>query len=225
MGFLGSLRTELQKKGFARTELTTTDGFVDMELYFSRALGKRIVALSSPYGDQMIELLETLYKRGMRRLNVIGTAGALDPSFQVGDVVIPMAVVTPGIATFEQAVSARTLKLPNVVSAVVDGDSRSKIRIHKGATHGSTRTPLEQSSLLARFSRNRGVQTIDVELRYVAEFVDRHPDVTLQAALIVSDSPLGRHTLEQHNSTAEVVYQSFLAVMPHMLFRRVAATP
>jgi hypothetical protein len=157
-------------------------------------------------------VLEFLYAKGARRFAYFGTAGGLDPSLSVGDVVIPTRFrfrptggASPQTVSFDN--SAMHLNLTPV--------SGSQIKL--GAQQDWVPTLIEESIANVQSMRDAGSQAMDVESRYIGEFFSNHPASEKTVVITVSDLPLGGETYVDASAHRGSDIQSVNAILAQIL--------
>ena len=189
IGFKNQLEAAMRKDS-AWTITTLTISGVPIDLYANAETGERIVNPRNVYGDEMIPLIESLYRKGARSISLIGTAGSIDPVIGVAHAVAPSAFLdADGKVITIRNEFASTLKslLPDTT-------------FHTGTTHGWLSGILDETIAHMR-ALSRLVNTIDIEGRYLYEFLSTHPDVRGGIAFVISDQPLGDLDYVHNNST------------------------
>lgn len=177
-----------------------------IDLYENRRTKERIVASKCVYGDQLVELLHTFHKKGIRQLLYLGTAGSLSPQIHTGDVIIPLAFSTP-----------QNTRLPfhNRAAKLLQKVNDAKIKLVQ--LHGWTYSPVIETEDFLKKLQKSGNQSIDVEARYLGEFCHTHPDTSASMVLFISDEPFGEIKLEHFNTVDYYVDEAFNTVINSLL--------
>ena len=207
LGFKGSIWGALEGTRQWKRIPITADG-VEIDVYERVRDGHRVVNASNVYGDQILEILDYFVGRGIQRVTYLGTAGALDPAMKPGDILLPDRLQTH---------SGEWLRIDS--NADVELDPESRRAVWADVRHGWVQSPLVEDNAWLERARSAGTESLDVEAGYVAEFVAQHHNQVRRPLLllIVSDTPLGKVTLDSHNGTQNVVYDSLMKVLPQVL--------
>ena len=142
---------------------TRTGRFVDLRV---KANGEEKVwrVFSNVWGDQILPIAKALRMNGVRDVTYIGTAGAVDSSHQLGDLVVPeTAVTTNGLTPFHN-------------SSLPDGAKRI-------STVGFVPSPLVETR---DWKASNPAPVVEVETRYLAEVFNR-PGDRVRPFLVISD--------------------------------------
>jgi uncharacterized protein len=136
--------------------------------------GKHLWFFPPLYGDLSRDLAEALAEFGAPDITFMGTAGAVNPSFHVGQVVSPAKRVTD------------------------DGNTESLqwLAPSPGATpctYTRVATPNIETERWARETFDRGVDSIEVELGYWLDELAKHPGIRLRVQNVISDVIQGEH--------------------------------
>ena len=135
------------------------------------------------YGDLSRDLLGALLEHGVDKLHFVGTAGALNPAYHVGDVVaLRQQLDSQGQLT--------EVKLPEVPADRQD------------ATYMRIDTPNRETRQWAESASRQGVDLIEVELGYWLEELKKHPEVRFTAQAVISDVLVGDHAQDMTKWTA-----------------------
>ncbi|MBI5210665.1 MAG: hypothetical protein HY927_11900 [Elusimicrobia bacterium] len=129
--------------------------------------GERVWVFPCLYGDLSRELLEALVEHGARNIVSMGTAGAVRGR-KVGDVLVPSEVLRA---------DGRREKL----------DWLAPLPLPKGGAYERVATPNIETRAWADEAARRGVDLVEVELEHALDLLRGRPDVSLRAALVVSD--------------------------------------
>lgn len=127
--------------------------------------GKKVWFIDNEYGDRATVLIEALQNHGVKNILLLGTAGSLNPIYQVGDVVSPH--------TYSDA-SGRML-LSNTTFSL----------IQRSGEHVHVDSPALESKRWLKQEIADGNDLVDVELQKAASVIA--PTVHFEAYLVVSD--------------------------------------
>jgi putative membrane protein insertion efficiency factor len=136
--------------------------------------GKHIWFLPPVYGDLSKDVVQALAEHGAKNMTFMGTCGAVNPSYHVGQVVTPAERILP------------------------DGkrESLGWLAPSPDATPGTymrVATPNVETVQWARDTVAKGVDTIEVELGYWLDELKNRPDITFHVQNVVSDVIQGDH--------------------------------
>ena len=187
------------KKAFSRSGL-------EIDIYENSKTKERLFASKCVYGDQLLEVLDFFYSRGMRQFQYFGTAGSLSTDIHTGDVVLPRGFVTH-LGVF--------VAFNNCAIDILQGKSNSKIKLVE--LHGWIQSPAEETIDRLKEMQQAGVQSLDVESTYYAQFFKQHPDAVASLVLFVSDEPFGAITLDHFNTMDRFVDDGFNSVADLLL--------
>jgi hypothetical protein len=208
IGFQGTVWWKLKEgtPGEWRQDILNTDGS-DISLFYNSKTKEQIISLSSVYGDEILDALEALYNKGARHFVLLGTGGGLDGKLNVGDILLPARYQqTDGSwTTFANAAEKLNLSL-NAPQKILHGESQGWVPDLEAET----------KPYIGKL-RDSGVQAIDIESKYFAQFAIAHPDVEAIAVISVSDLPLGALTYDQENAVRDIPMESITAVFPQIL--------
>ncbi|MDQ7826151.1 MAG: membrane protein insertion efficiency factor YidD [Candidatus Eremiobacteraeota bacterium] len=149
--------------------------------------GKHLWFLPPLYGDLSKDVMAALIEHGAKDITFMGTCGAVNPSYRVGQIATPVERLRP------------------------DG-SRERLdwlAPSPGATPGTyTRvaTPNLETVQWARDTVKIGVDTVEVELGYWLDELKSHPEIKFRVQNVVSDVIQGDHhaDMTQWNSLNNV---------------------
>ena len=154
--------------------------------------GHNIFATRNEFGDESRQIIEHLYQRGVRKFIYLGTAGAVNESVRLG------AIMLPSIISYDEA----TFPISNVLLDPGLAQSLSDSRFVAKAHHGWVPAVLSETTAYLKGQQKKGVDAIDIEGKYMAEFARLHGDVKLGMAYVISDLTLGNITLEQFDDAS-----------------------
>lgn len=181
--------------------LQVTESGTDMTVYTKE--GRRVLFVKNVYGDETKILLEYLKAIGAKKIVYMGTTGGLGKTLNVGDVLLPTQIKTEG----------KTWAFPN--SKYLLGNlAKSGASVKNNVVHGWVQTLLSETTDFLKKERTEGVESLDIETKYLAEFLVQNPAIHGAVALVVSDLPLGAITYDQHNITIAKVNEALNKVMP-----------
>lgn len=195
--------------GWERRSLTKSG--VDVSVFENKLTGTRLISIANVYGDEILEALQVFYDKGARRWIYMGTAGALDKSLALGDVLLPKRFLKPDGSWFEFENDAERV-------AIHPPSPAKKVST---TAQGWVGTLIEETKDHLGALRDAGVQAIDVESRYFAEFTMKHASDEKSVFMIVSDQPLGETNYNNENSTRGVPMKSINNLVPQIVISAV----
>ena len=154
--------------------------------------GHNIFATRNEFGDESYQIIEHLYQRGVRKFIYLGTAGAVNESVRLGAIMLPSAISYEGT----------TFPISNVLLGPDLAQSLSDSRFVAKSHHGWVPAVLSETTAFLKSQQKSGVDAIDIEGKYMAEFARLHGDVKLGMAYVISDHTLGQITLEQYDDAS-----------------------
>lgn len=191
IGFKNRIQYRMANKGWKRTNLTSEG--LDMTV-MTHPDGRQTVLIKNVYGDETNTVLEYLKSRQARNIIYLGTAGGLNPNYKVGDVVLPKDIQNKNkFFSFQNNDSL----LGNI--------AESGLQIHTNTRHGWVQTLLTETTSYLQNTQASGIDAIDIETRYFAQFLKANKRIKGSSALIVSDLPLGDITYDEHEATMKLV--------------------
>lgn len=190
-------RTRDLLTGGGEWELVLSSGN-GVEVLRHKDSGRRLVNARILYGDASYDLAEVFYRKGIRRIIHLGTAGALDPELAIGDIVIPKEFSTPDCAL--TAFSNVKVSLPENVPAHT-------------TRHGWVDSVLSETKELIREMAARGIRSVDVEAMYMGKLAQKYPDASVSSVMIVSDHLEGKETYDRLEENMKKVEKTLSLVL------------
>jgi len=187
-----------------------TDEGTDVSLIENKRTGARIISVENVYGDDIVETLDLLYKKGFRRFVYMGTCGGLDPEFKIGDTLIPNRFLDKDdkIIEFKNSAREKYLVLPDAANIIRD------------TIQGWVPTlAVETKDYMMTLQKK--AQAIDVESLYFAKYFNSHEALEQSFLAVVSDTPLGHMTYEQENATRGIPLKSIKKLVPQIFVTKV----
>lgn len=126
--------------------------------------GKKLWLVDNEYGDRATVLMNAMQDYGVNNVLLLGTAGALNPKYKVGDLVSPYYYSLP---------DGR-----KILSKLSTNYVREGVHVHVDS-------PALESKVWLRQQLERKVDFVDVELQKVSEHI--RPGVRYDAHLVISD--------------------------------------
>ncbi len=90
-------------------------------------------------------------------------------------------------------------------------------KIVPGTVQGWVPTLIVETKPFLQGLRDQGVNAVDVETRYFAEFFNEHKATEQSLILVASDQPLGKMTYDQQNATRFYPMNTIKKMVPHIM--------
>lgn len=167
--------------------------------------GKTIWFIDNEYGDRATVLVEAMQDHGIKNILLLGTAGALNPAYSVGQLVSPDFYVRPN-------------------GSVVPSNSKSP-SIEKEGEHVHVDSPGLETKAWLKEQVSDGVDFVDVELQKVSNVI--RPDVHYETYLIISDV-LNSEKPQDYTKWSEQSRQNTMVTLKPILndsLKRIGITP
>ncbi len=211
LGFQNTIWWEFyttNKEDWQRIPLT--DEGTDVSLFENKRTGANIISVENVYGDDIVEALDILYKKGYRRFIYMGSCGGLDPEFKIGDVLIPNRFLDKDnkIIEFKNSAGQKYLALPGAGNIIRD------------TIQGWVPT-LAVETKDHMMDMQKKAQAIDIESLYFGKFFNSHEALEQSLLVTVSDTPLGHMTYEQENVTRGIPMKSIKRLVPQIFVTKV----
>jgi uridine phosphorylase len=139
--------------------------------------------------------LDAFYKKGIRRVLYIGTAGAI-ADFEIGDVVIPSLFIDGRGTSIDFSANDAQRYEPELARLLT-------VRGHE--KHGWVQTIFHETKQLLLDWRERSVGSLDIEGIHLGRFAVNHKDVEMAMLMVISDQTLGESTIEESNAYRDVI--------------------
>jgi len=208
-GFKGKWEKVLRERQWQRHPLVKEG--LDIDLFTHPKIKKRLVIARNVYGDDANIIMETFYRKGVRQVVYLGTAGAI-ANYQVGD------VVTPNEFIDNTGVSA---PFPQNLAHAYNKELSARVTVHDQTKHGRVPTIYHETLELLTDWKSKSIAALDVEGFYLARFAQNHKDLKMAALFTMSDQTLGGSTIDQSESRLnlidETVYKLIAVLVPKVL--------
>jgi uridine phosphorylase len=195
-GFKGNWTRLLQANRWRRSPLVKEG--LDIDVFTHPILKQKIVVARNVYGDDANIVLNAFYKKGIRRVYYMGTAGAI-ADYEIGDVVIPVEFVADRGTAIDFHRNAAQRYEPELASLLT---------VRGGEKHGWVQTVFHETKQLLLDWRGRSIGSLDIEGLHLGRFAMNHKDVEMAVLLVVSDQTLGESTIEESNAYRDVIDES-----------------
>jgi uridine phosphorylase len=192
-GFKGNWTRMLQAKQWRREPLVKEG--LDIDVFSHPILGQKIVVARNVYGDDANLVLDAFYKKGIRRVLYLGTAGAI-ADYEIGDVVIPDQFVDGRGVSIDFAANAAQHYEPELASV---------LKVHGHEKHGWVQSLFYETKQLLLDWRGQSVGSLDIEGLHLGRFAGNHKDLEMALLLVISDQTLGETTIEESNAYRDVI--------------------
>lgn len=199
IGFQNTVWWQLYSASSDWQMIELTDTGTSVVLLYNKKTHDRLVSVENVYGDEMIEVLTTLYNKGFRRFVYLGTAGGFGNQIHIGDVLIPTLYekVSGGFTEFDNSAKKFSIQLPSPLKVIVQ------------TRQGWVPSLIVETKSMMRAMQDRGVHALDIESRYFADFFNAQPyKLESSVLLTISDLPLGTVNYEKENATRAIPMES-----------------
>lgn len=206
IGYKGDTGRKLVETGNYQKITITNPGGADIDLYEHLKSKQKIILVRNTYGDDMEKILDFFYRKGVRTFTYMGSAGVLDSSMKVGDILIPNSVVNE---------NGQIIHFNNKALELAEKSGLKNLKnLKPNTTHGWVSSIMVETDDLLTNLKNKGVQGIDIEAKYVAQFFKDRPDADISMFIFASDQPLGEITFDNYNIMEKKIDKSILKVIP-----------
>jgi hypothetical protein len=208
-GFKGKWEKVLLEQNWRRQPLVKQG--LDIDLFTHPTIKKKLVVARNVYGDDANIIMDTFYKKGIRQVIYLGTAGAI-ANYQVGAVVTPEEFIdiNNAIAPFPQNL-AHTYR----------AELSKQVTVHDRTKHGRVPTIYHETLALLDNWKARSIAALDVEGYYLAKFAGSRPDLKMATLFVMSDQTLGLSTIDESEARLNViddsVYKLVAVLLPKVL--------
>ena len=171
---------------------------LDIDLFTHPTIKQKLVIARNVYGDDANIIMDTFYKKGVRQVVYLGTAGAI-ADYKVGDVVTPSEFVD------NNNVSVPFQK--NLAHGYLTELSK-QVTVHDQTQHGRVPTIYHETLALLLNWKGKSIAAMDVEGFYLARFAARHDDLKMAALFVISDQTLGGSTIDESEARLDLIDES-----------------
>jgi nicotinic acid mononucleotide adenylyltransferase len=204
-GFKGKWEKVLLEQNWQRHPLVKEG--LDIDLFIHPTIKRKLVIARNVYGDDANIIMDTFYKKGVRQVVYLGTAGAI-ANYQVGD------VVTPNEFIDNHNVSVRFQK--NQAHAYRT-ELSNQVTVHDQTKHGRVPTIYHETLALLFNWKAKSIAAMDVEGFYLAKFARSHSDLKMAALFVISDQTLGASTIDDSEARLDVIDDSVYKLVAFFL--------
>jgi len=195
-GFKGKWEKVLLEQNWQRHPLVKEG--LDIDLFTHPTIKQKVVIARNVYGDDANIIMDTFYKKGVRQVVYLGTAGAI-ANYQVGDVVTPSEFID------NNNVSVPFQK--NLAHGYRTELSK-QVTVHDQTRHGRVPTIYHETLALLLNWKGKSIAAMDVEGFYLARFAASHADLKIAALFVISDQTLGGSTIDESEARLDLIDES-----------------
>ena len=204
-GFKGKWEKVLLEQNWQRHPLVKEG--LDIDLFTHPTIKRKLVIARNVYGDDANIIMDTFYKKGVRHVVYLGTAGAI-ANYQVGD------VVTPNEFIDNHNVSVPFQK--NLAHAYRT-ELSNQVTLHDQTKHGRVPTIYHETLALLFNWKAKSIAATDVEGFYLARFARSHNDLKMAALFVISDQTLGGSTIDESEARLNLIDDSVYKLVSFLL--------
>jgi hypothetical protein len=204
-GFKGKWEKVLLEQNWQRRPLVKEG--LDIDLFTHPTIKQRLVIARNVYGDDANIIMDIFYKKGVRQVVYLGTAGAI-ANYKVG------AVVTPNEFIDNHNVSVPFQK--NLAHAYRT-ELSNQVTVHDQTKHGRVPTIYHETLALLFNWKAKSVAAMDVEGFYLAKFARSHNDLKMAALFVISDQTLGGSTIDESEARLDLIDESVYKLVSFLL--------
>jgi|GEM_PF-783684 len=204
-GFKGKWEKVLLEQNWQRRPLVKEG--LDIDLFTHPTIKRKLVIARNVYGDDANIIMETFYKKGVRQVVYLGTAGAI-ADYKVGD------VVTPNEFIDNHNVSVPFQK--NLAHAYRT-ELSNQVTVHDSTKHGRVPTIYHETLALLLDWKAKSIAAMDVEGFYLAKFARNHKDLKMAALFVISDQTLGGSTIDESEARLNLIDESVYKLVSFLL--------
>lgn len=192
-GFKGNWTRILEAGQWRRSPLVKEG--LDIDVFTHPVTRQKIVVARNVYGDDVNLVLDAFYRKGIRRVLYIGSAGAI-ADYQIGDVVIPAQFVD-GRGT--------SINFDNNSAHHYEPELANLLTVHEREKHGWVQSLFDETKQLLLDWRERSVGSLDIEGLHLGRFAMNHKDLNMAVLFVISDQTLGESTIEESNAYRNLI--------------------
>ena len=204
-GFKGKWEKVLLEQNWQRQPLVKEG--LDIDLFTHPTIKQKLVIARNVYGDDANIIVDTFYKKGVRQVVYLGTAGAI-ANYQLGDVVTP-----------SEFIDNNNVSVPFQQNLAHDyrAELSQQVTVHDQTKHGRVPTIYHETLALLDNWRSRSIEALDVEGWYLAKFAQNHRDLKMAALFTMSDQTLGGSTIDESEARLNVIDESVNKLVSFLL--------
>ena len=187
-GFKGNWSRMLAALNWKKTPLVAEG--LDIDLFTHPTAEQRLIIARNVYGDDTDIVLDTFYKKGLRRVVYLGTAGAI-ADYQIGDVVLPNEFINR---------NADSVRFQNNLAQHFQPELSRLLTVHGQKTQGWVPTLFDETKDHLIDWRAKSIGSVDIEGWHLGRFAGRHPGLAMGLFFVISDQTLGESTINETNA-------------------------
>lgn len=168
---------------------------LDIDLFTHPTAERKLVIARNVYGDDTDIVLDTFYKKGLRRVIYLGSAGAI-ADYQIGDVVIPNEFINR---------NADSVPFHNNFAQDFQPELSRLLTVHGQKKQGWVPTLFDETKDLLLDWRAKSIGSVDIEGLHLGRFARRHPGLKMGVFFVVSDQTLGESTINETNAHRGII--------------------
>ncbi len=195
-GFRGTWRRLLRKHNWQQTSLVREG--LDVDLFTHPTIKQKLVVARNVYGDDGNIILNTFYRKGIRRTVYLGSAGAIQ-NYQLGDIVIPDEFVDR---------HGNVVPFKDNFGLAYQSELSQLLTVHANQKHAWAQSLFEETTDVLLDWKAKRVGAVDIEGLHLGRFAMQHPDLKLAALFVISDQTLGESTIEETNAARGLIDES-----------------
>ena len=192
-GFKGNWTRMLQANGWQPSALVKEG--LDIDVFSHPTIKQRLVVARNVYGDDVNIVLDAFYRKGIRRVLYLGTAGAI-ADYRIGDVVVPGQFVDR---------NGTSISFETNWASGYEAELANQLGVHGREKHGWVQTVFDETKQVLLSWRKQSVGSLDIEGWYLGRFANDHKDLKMGALLVISDQTLGESTIEESNAHRDLI--------------------
>jgi nicotinic acid mononucleotide adenylyltransferase len=204
-GFKGKWEKVLLEKNWQRHPLVKEG--LDIDLFTHPTIKRRLVIARNVYGDDANIIMDTFYKKGVRQVVYLGTAGAI-ADYKLGDVVTPNEFIdNHNVSVPFQQNLAHTYRT----------ELSNQVTVHDQTKHGRVPTIYHETLALLDNWKAKSIAALDVEGFYLAKFASSHSGLKMAALFVISDQTLGGSTIDESEARLDIIDESVYKLVAFFL--------
>ena len=204
-GFKGKWEKVLLQQNWQRQPLVKEG--LDIDLFTHPTIKQKLVIARNVYGDDANIIMDTFYKKGVRQVVYLGTAGAI-ANYQVGDVVTP-----------SEFIDNNNVSVPfqKNLAHGYHTELAKQVTVHDQTKHGRVPTIYHETLALLLNWKGKSIAAMDVEGFYLARFAAKHDDLKMAALFVISDQTLGGSTIDESEARLDLIDESVNKLVSFLL--------
>jgi uridine phosphorylase/phosphopantetheine adenylyltransferase len=168
---------------------------LDIDLFTHPTAERKLVIARNVYGDDTDIVLDTFYKKGLRKVIYLGSTGAI-ADYQIGDVVIPNEFINR---------NADSVPFHNNFAQHFQPELSRLLTVHGQKKQGWVPTLFDETKGLLLDWRAKSIGSVDIEGLHLGKFARLHPGLKMGVFFVVSDQTLGESTINETNAHRGII--------------------